>query len=378
MGKGVVRQPRMRLTRTKSTHRRPCRRIRPALMRLARIVAATAGIVAAAVTGTLTTGCDYFGIGNQPPPGARPGHADASVHDAGSMNDGGPLISSAPPAWQPANCGGVGNLCAAGCTPAGECVTTQNVCVPMAGPSGFPGPSMKTPYCMALTCMTFEQASCFCSGPAGALFPECALGPAAVVGLCGSEGASCASRGCCGSLKCIKDSPTSGACYRTCSTNADCGGGNAACCVDLKGTGDRECAPLSACANPCTTQGGSCTDTRRCCTGTCVTGSTNVDFLGCRPSCTTNTDCLSGCCQRFSNSSGGFCVDARYCSCAAAGAECTYIACCAGSSCGSFQPDGGGPFHCTPNCMSSVDCDGGCCSANYPGKTYGGCAPKCN
>src|SRR5215472_10415272 len=194
-----------------------------------------AELIIAAMLGALEVGCSdlwWKADGTFPPMDA----GDAS--DPSLPRDGAPPISSAPDAWAASNCQGVGNLCSMNCGPAGQCQLGTDVCVPMAGPTGFPGQSAQTPYCLAATCMTFEQASCFCSGAAGAEFTDCALGPPAVVGLCGTEGSSCSSRPCCGGLKCIKDSPTSGTCYKPCQTGANC---STNCCTDLKSTGDLEC-----------------------------------------------------------------------------------------------------------------------------------------
>src|SRR4029077_4760662 len=137
-------------------------------------------------------------------------------------------------------------------------------------------------------------------------FSACALGPRGVVGLCGSEGTTCGNRPCCSGLQCVKDSPTSGTCYTACDAGTQCDSG---CCTDLKSSGDLECAPATACQAPCTPQGQACSDATRCCNGTCVSSTANPEFLGSRPSCTSNADCLTGCCQQFSNASGGFCVD---------------------------------------------------------------------
>jgi hypothetical protein len=91
----------------------------------------------------------------------------------------------------------------------------------------------------------------------------------------------------------------------------------------------------------------------------------------------TNADCFSGCCQPFSNASGGFCVDARYCGCTAVGADCSLTQnCCPGSTCGSYS-EGGAQYTCYQNCVGAGDCDGGCCSTHLPNKNYGICAPAC-
>jgi hypothetical protein len=279
----------------------------------------------------LTLLCASFGVAcsnssNAPGSGAR-GDAAASpdapgaVSDAGAISDagakgdapteaactGGPPITSAPAQWmRPSDCGGIGNLCSEGCGGQSECQLIGNVCVPLAGAGGFAGACPQTPYCLAYGCMTYPQASCFCTGDAGAEFSSCACGPSAVAGLCASEGASCKTTPCCACqpLKCMTDS---------------------------------------------------------------VSGSV------CRQSCTKNTDCATACCD----TSTGYCHDSLYCNCVDAGAGCDGAGtnCCPGTTCLTFQADGGGPFSCYTNCTKPSDCATGCCSQTIPGLTYGACGP---
>ena len=55
----------------------------------------------------------------------------------------------------------MGNPCSEGCGGA-ACQLEGNVCVPFAevGASA----SACLPYCLAYACMTFDEASCFCTG----------------------------------------------------------------------------------------------------------------------------------------------------------------------------------------------------------------------
>jgi hypothetical protein len=202
-------------------------------------------------------------------------------------------VTSVPDHWAaPANCGGIGNLCW-DCGPAGVCQLLGGVCVP--APNGPPtNRNADTPYCIARVCMTYEQASCFCTGKAGAAYPACQSGPAAVAGLCADEGASCASEPCCTGLTCLQDPIAGSTCYRKCAQASDCTTG---CCTDLKQTGQLECAPASACQNPCVKYGGMCAQQSDCCNGWCLT--INADGgppYTCYPSCTGASDCDGGCC----------------------------------------------------------------------------------
>ncbi len=272
----------------------------------------------AALVATSATACSSTSQspGNAPAPSAEAGpSADSGGSQGGSLDSGcvlsGPAIPSAPAQWMaPADCGGIGNVCPdlSGCGSQSECQLLGNVCVPSAGPNGLGEDCPQTPYCLGSSCMTYAQASCFCTGEAGAQFSACACGPAAVVGLCASEGTSCATTACC-----------------------DCQG--------LK----------------------------------CETDS--VSGTVCRQACTQNTDCATGCCD----TSTGFCHDGLYCNCADAGVGCggTGPSCCPGSTCLTYQTDGGGPFACYQNCTQASQCAPGMlCSQNLPGTSHGACAPS--
>jgi hypothetical protein len=308
----------------------------------------------------------------------------------------------------------VGQTCDLGCSPGAICQLDGYVCIPKpADSNNLPA---DTPYCLAYSCMTYEQASCFCTGPAGAMYPSCKYGPAAVAGLCAGEESSCGDKACCNGLDCISLSPTTKVCYDKCGGNADC---DTNCCTDRRDTGDLVCAPLTSCQTPCKKRGQACASYKDCCNGVCVMDA-NPDWNGCRPGCTTNADCDTGCCQLFANSSDGFCTDPSYCGCGAgcpAGSSCTTFdgktlscrkdctdddqcssVCCSGnitgtnhgvcitkectcvggcvlgqSTCGSA--DNGATFQCLKNCMSAADCPSGCCSTFIPGKNYGSCLP---
>jgi hypothetical protein len=226
----------------------------------------------------LATGCSSSGSGSDasaPPQAAPPGP-----------------VTSVPDAWAPpADCNGVGNLCW-NCGSGATCQLLGNVCVP--SPDGPPtNRNEQTPYCLARVCMTYEQASCFCTGEAGALYASCQAGPAAVANLCATVGASCDSEGCCPGLACLKGSSSS-TCYQTCAAGSDCSTG---CCTDLFDDGHMECAPQAACQNPCQKHGGSCQQSSDCCAGECLT--INPDGgppYTCYPNCTGPSDCDAGCC----------------------------------------------------------------------------------
>jgi hypothetical protein len=207
--------------------------------------------------------------------------------------------------------------------------------------------------------MTFEEASCFCTGEAAEVTPSCSS-PEALAGLCTGPDGSCAERACCDGLTCL-DLGTSKRCEAPCTTSAECETG---CCTDLYDTGVSVCAELDACENVCKKRGEACTQGSSttpddCCRGSCVE-SQNPDYAGCRPNCTTNEQCPdTGCCVLFSDSTNGFCADAQYCSCGAEGATCgpNSPSCCEGTVCAGTD----NIFTCRRSCELPTDCPSGTC-----------------
>lgn len=337
------------------------------------------------------------------PPGGSAGSAGSMANSGGSSASGGsssagsggvatagkpptgPAISEAPDAWAaPADCGGVGDTCPEGifgCTsPTSTCQLEGYVCIPaFDAAKGLPGRTAETPYCAAYTCMTFEQASCFCLGEAGKTVTGC-ISPSALAGLCGTDHTDCdADTDCCDGFACLPEAYyPSKACRQTCEVNEDCGSG---CCTDALDTGTKICAPADKCETACKKQGEtecSLNDPNKptlCCRGTCVM-SENPNRAGCRPRCTKNEDCFdTGCCQPFSNSTEGFCIDAKFCSCGAAGAACggdDNPPCCDNTTCLSY--DDGATFSCFADCTTHADCPGACCTTLSDG-TSKACTP---
>lgn len=324
-------------------------------------------------------GCGSSGTKNDPLSAGDAGGADAGsasdtrIADVPSAvtPDTAPAITSAPPAWErPADCGGIGSTCPSGifdCSTKSMCQLEGYVCVPLA-----PKTSDPRPYCMAYTCMSFEEASCFCTGAAAKQYPRCADGPAAVVGLCAATGDSCASKSCCAGLTCVTSSSGAPVCQRICTTGADCASG---CCFDKAETGQPVCSAASLCASPCGKMGTSCTYSTDCCAGLCVGGTTVTDWLGCRRPCSKSSDCSTGCCEMFADGKSGFCVDARWCVCGTSGTACGpgYPTCCSDQECLGFAGDDG--YFCRPRCKTTADCASGICSGYITGKDYGACYP---
>src|SRR5689334_9349677 len=163
----------------------------------------------------------------------------------------GPPITMAPATWtRPADCSGVGDTCPGGifdCTGKSVCQTEGYVCIPPGADMGLKlqPPSAERPYCLAYQCMTFDEASCFCTGKAATQFPSCSS-PSAAAGLCQGAGGSCTTKQCCDGLTCVKQSGTVSTCEKPCSKGSDCDTG---CCTDPHETGQTICAPMTACQN---------------------------------------------------------------------------------------------------------------------------------
>ncbi len=313
------------------------------------------------------------GSGSSPSMSADGGLQRAA--DGGGQSDGGSAldgcsavtITSPPPSWvRPADLGASGTFARKAVGPRSVSWSGQ-VCEPGAGVGA--SASSSAPYCLAYDCMTFEEASCFCTGDAGSQDSRCACGPAAVLGLCAAEGVSCATTPCCDcqGLTCVTDRVSGTVCRQPCSQNADCATG---CCDTSTGV----CHDGLYC---------NCVDAGSGCGGAgpnCCPGSTCLSFSGdgggpysCYQTCAQSPDCATGCC----NQSSGLCEDALECVCLPAGATCgdSSRECCSGTVCVSFAADGGGPYACTPTCTGQSDCSSGCCSQPIPGLTYGACGP---
>jgi hypothetical protein len=256
------------------------------------------GTLAAAA---IAAGCSSKEPTSNPVTGAA-GQGGSAVSSAGTSSVGGavagsggacasPAAAAVPDAWvRPAQCNGVGNLCSEGCQGA-ACQLIGDVCIPFKqiGASA----DACTPYCLAFACMSFDDASCFCTGSAAAQAPACACGPKAVAGVCAAEGASCASTPCCDcmGLTCTTDAVSGSVCRQACSKDADCVTG---CCNTTSG----RCQDALYCN--CAAVAATCAGDKPCCPGSsCLTFSESTDNppYSCFDDCKTQTDCATGCCS---------------------------------------------------------------------------------
>lgn len=122
----------------------------------------------------------------------------------------------------------------------------------------------------------------------------------------------------------------------------------------------------------CLSEGMHCEDAvRMCCPELVCVASDTPDMDGCRPQCTRNDDCDSGCCRPLAGSSDGFCADARFCGCAGVGDACGPPDCCQGSEC-TFDDAAQTSTSCKPTCERHADCASDCC-ASVTGKSYSVC-----
>lgn len=287
----------------------------------------------------------------------------------------GPAIDSAPADWmRAADCGGIGDACQGlfGCGERSQCQSVGDVCIPALEPgaTSLPAKSAERPYCAAFTCMTFEEASCFCTGEGGMDIAGCES-PSALAGLCQSRGGGCDEDPCCDGFSCVDDGSGRRICDQTCTTAEECETG---CCTDLHDLGYQVCADQAACENPCKRRGEACTPgtsttPNDCCRGACLE-SENPDWAGCRPRCDTDADCPeTGCCMPFTGETSGFCTDAVYCSCGEVDAPCGHQGepqCCEGNVCAGTSDE---TLTCNQVCTTDTDCATGCCSPLASGDT---------
>lgn len=241
--------------------------------------------------------------------GNSTGSTDGGSADTGCVLSG-PAVSSAPAQWmRPADCGGIGDWCTGilSCGSQSECQALGNYCVPSAGPNGLGEDCPQTPYCLGSSCMTYEQASCFCTGEGGvAEFPACACSPSAVIGLCAAEGTSCTSTACCDcqGLKCVTDTVSGTVCRQPCTQNTDCVTG---CCDTSTGYCHDSiyCNCVDAGADGCGGNGPSC-----CPGSTCLTYAEDGGGpFSCYLNCTQQSQCPAGtaCSSNISGLNHGAC-----------------------------------------------------------------------
>jgi hypothetical protein len=179
-----------------------------------------------------------------------------------------------------------------------------------------------------------------------------------------AEESNCRDKACCDGLTCINNASDQPVCRIPCAQASDCTSG---CCTDLYDRGVQICAEAAVCTNPCKKRGDASCNAgtsagERCCRGSCVEA-TNPDYAGCRPTCATDADCDTGCCVPFTSSQGGFCADARYCTCSSVGAPCggdQDVECCEDTRCVAF---GDTPFTCHSVCDASHPCVTGSCQS---------------
>lgn len=117
-------------------------------------------------------------------------------------------------------------------------------------------------------------------------------------------------------------------------------------------------------AGACKKTGEPCTDPTECCTGNlCNNNGPSPDQLGCQVACAQNTDCPSGCCLLFQGgNNGGFCTDAKWCSCGTTMSPCssTLPKCCDTHVCLGTDPQGTS-YACMQKCKQNSDCASNCC-----------------
>jgi len=132
-------------------------------------------------------------------------------------------------------------------------------------------------------------------------------------GQCVEPGTACSTApggaSCCNGALCVYDvrDATKEICATTCLRDDQC---NSGCCKALENGTAAVCAPASYCAT-CVAPGGSCAAGQACCGGAiCVVTSTDTS---CADTCTTHSQCKSGCCAPLQNSATKVCSPQSFC-----------------------------------------------------------------
>jgi len=140
--------------------------------------------------------------------------------------------------------------------------------------------------------------------------PTGAAGAGGGGGQCLATGTDCTAtpNACCSGIcfNKVGDPAHHAACAAACTQDADCLSG---CCTMLVGTAVKSCAPRGFCIETCMAPGTACLTTDDCCAGnTCVTPSNT-----CAANCTSNAECVSGCCALLQGGAGAVCSNPIYC-----------------------------------------------------------------
>jgi hypothetical protein len=179
---------------------------------------------------------------------------------------------------------------------------------------------------------------------------------------------------CCAGFSCASTSTEPGYhCKQNCTAHGECATG---CCAPLANTGISICLDPIYCPSIfCHKEEQACLDNLTCCDGfaCAVFNSTTPQTSACKPICTHNTDCATGCCAPLGNTGTSVCLDPNYCpslSCHRAEEACAGdMACCDGLMCVIFSTTPG-TSACKPTCLKNKDCATGCCAllgTGYPG-----------
>lgn len=325
---------------------------------------AVVGFLLLGGAGLVLTSCGKKEGGGSSGDGDGNGSGDGDG-DGDITTDPEPVIDSAPPAWAlPSDCKGVGNTCNEGCqNPDSACQLEGNICIPGGS---LRSQTAETPYCASYTCMTFDEASCYCLGTYGVTRPDCAS-PEQLAGLCGSSHDDCESASdCCEGMACIPERYSSDLhCREACETDEDCASG---CCNDSLDTGVKICSDARFCETACKLEGETdCTDgdpntPSFCCRGSCI--ETDDERAGCRPRCEESSECESNCCLPFT-SGGGYCAPSTFCDESGEPPGGSTSPCNEGAGCAEGEDcvlsENEEFAGCQPACDQDDDCASGCC-----------------
>lgn len=172
---------------------------------------------------------------------------------------------------------------------------------------------------------------------------------------CDTPGATC-----CAGTTCAQSAGTM-TCQATCQQDSDCG---SRCCAFDSTAGANLCKTPTAC---CSNEGEHCDNALEfCCDNMVCVAYTDTSLNNCRPVCSTDNDCSSGCCKLFSGQTYGYCGTTGECSCVAVDQPCGGASgpCCDGLACTVYDPNNTSLFACKPTCTTNANCATNCCVSN--------------
>jgi hypothetical protein len=221
-------------------------------------------------------------------------------------------------------CGNLGNTCETQQECGGGLICKGGNCMPEDTSDCADGCPKSAPVCASSWCVDVDVLGCLCLNEDSRFFPNCEPITDDPPSQCLQVDSLCDTRvdDCCRGTSCIQGKDASGdqllgLCKDACDDGGDCETG---CCIQVESLGQKFCADREACIGRCRNRDEECDgEFRPCCEGfVCAASPADPALNGCKPACSRNDECDTGCCVLFTDMHGiptdnGVCAPADRC-----------------------------------------------------------------